>query len=145
MPLSEFLMESKDSDLPTSVRATVVYEPFLFNRKLDLVYEQLSKKARKLTKSVYFISLMNEAGMVLKLKSLAPVIRIMMLFSVFSEDELFKNIRVDGHGGSVEESTIRQVFRLVNSTAFVEQVMAAPSSMKSTPVKTNSDITQDAS
>lgn len=145
MPLSEFLMETKDIDPTSSIRATVIYEPFFFNRKLDLVYEQLSKKARKLTKSVYFVSLMNEESMVLKLISLTPMIRIMMLFSVFSEDELFKNIKIDEHGGSVDESTIRQVFRLVNSSAFLEQLRATPSTIKGTPAKIDTEISQDAS
>lgn len=130
MSLSEFLEETKDSEDSSSVRATVVYEPFLFARKLDLVYELLSKKAKKLTKSVYFLSLMNEASMVTKLLSLSPVIRIMMLFSVFSEDKLFKNIKFDEHGGPVEESTVRQVFRLVNNKTFLEQVKAAPNNVK---------------
>lgn len=105
-----------------SVRATVVYEPFLFTRKIEMVSEQLERVCRKLTKPVYFISLMNEVTMIDRLLCLTPMIRIIMLFCIFSEDKLFQTLKVDEEGRAVDEAKIRQVFFLVESTVFLDKL-----------------------
>jgi len=120
--LSDFLMNAKVYGKDANIRTIVVYEPFLFTRKVDSVLEPLQRIGKKLTKPVYFASLMNEVTMIENIISLSPMARLLMHFCLINEDKLFQTIKVDEQGQAIDEAKIRQVFVLVNSSAFLERL-----------------------
>lgn len=92
----------------------MVYEPFLFPNKLEIIQAKLLKYTKKLTKRLLVVSIMNAYDTVFKVLELSPMISILMHFCVRSEELLIKNIKVDEKGQSISKDQVEQVFNFVS-------------------------------
>jgi len=135
--LADFIDGGSKMNTDPSIRAIIVYEPFLFSNKVKTVLPKIAKLCKKLTKRVFLISIMNDFESIQKILASSPMILGLMHFCISSEEGLLKNIKFDEKGDTINPMRIKQVFTLVGCEKFITRLMNEDmkSEIKYTPVE----------
>ncbi len=102
------------TDKNSQLRATIICIPFMFSEQYSSQIEKHAKSWTRALRPVYIASIMIDLAILRKLTELCPLVKVVMLFCVESEEELANSIRRDGKGAPVDPNTIKILLQKIS-------------------------------